>query len=332
MIMQLFLRKNIVFRFNLAIFILLCGYWIVTCLFFPTGECSDQNEEQDNKHCACKHCLSQPNISKWFDSHFNNAIHPLLSQKNINLSADTLKFWNNLQPYYVPPPFQVVMRKVFQLFPGEEQYMDSGRSRCRSCAVVGNSNNLLGSSYGPQIDDHDFVMRMNEAKTVGYEEDVGSRTTHHFMYPESAIDLESNTSLVLIPFKMRDFEWLISVVTDGSIKVTYRRVPERIQFNKKKVLFYNPAFLKYIQEQWTKTPKCPSTGILVLLFAVHICDEVSVYGYGADSKGLWKHYWEKVKGNTHLSKHSGKREEHILQMLHEVGKIKLSKGNILEAT
>ncbi|KAG9355850.1 hypothetical protein JZ751_000692 [Albula glossodonta] len=287
-----------------------------------------QKETQQSRYCACKHCLSQPNISQWFDSHFNPAIHPLLSKKNVNLSAETLKYWNKLQPYYVPPPFLTVMEKLFQLFPGEEQYMDRGPSRCRSCAVVGNSNNLLGSSYGPQIDDHDFVMRINEAKTAGYEHDVGSRTTHQFIYPESAIDLGSNTSLVLIPFKTRDFEWLISVVTDGSIKATYRRVPARIQFNKKKVLFYNPAFMKYVQERWTKTPKCPSTGILVLVFALHVCDEVSVYGYGADGKGLWKHYWEEVAGTMHLSKHSGNTEYRILEMLHDAGKIKLSKGNI----
>ncbi|XP_061111321.1 CMP-N-acetylneuraminate-beta-galactosamide-alpha-2,3-sialyltransferase 2-like isoform X2 [Conger conger] len=223
----------------------------------------------------------------------------------------------------------MMMKKVFGLFPGEEQYMDRGPSRCRTCAVVGNSNNLLGSSYGSQIDDHDFVMRMNEAKTIGYEKDVGRRTTHHFLYPESAIDLENNTNLVLIPFKMRDFEWLISVITDGSITVTYRRVPARIKFNKEKVLFYNPAFLKYVKEQWVKTHKYPSTGMLVLLFAIHICDEVSVYGYGADRYGLWKHYWEKIQGTKLVSKHSGNKEYDILQLLHEAGKIKLSKGSNL---
>ncbi|KAG7458284.1 hypothetical protein MATL_G00236570 [Megalops atlanticus] len=331
--MLIFLRRNAVVRFIISIIILASIYWFITNLLFTTGQsaCSAQKVKQDDKrNCACKHCLTQPNISEWFDRHFNSSIHPLLSKGNVNLSTETLKYWQKLQPYYVPPPFSEVMKKVFDLFPGEDQYRDHGPSRCRSCAVVGNSNNLLGTSYGPQIDDHDFVMRMNEAKTAGYEKDVGSRTTHHFMYPESAIDLDNTTNLVLIPFKMRDFEWLISVVTDGSIKATYRRVPARLKFNKKKVLFYNPAFLKYVQEQWIKSSRCPSTGILVLMFAVHICDEVSVYGYGADSKGMWKHYWEKVSGSMHLAKHSGNIEYHILQMLHEAGKVRLSKGNTIK--
>lgn len=60
--------------------------------------------------------------------------------------------------------------------------------------------------------------RMNQAPTSGFEEDVGARTTHHVMYPESAKDLDNTTSLVLIPFKTLDLQWIISALTTGSIK------------------------------------------------------------------------------------------------------------------
>ena len=63
-----------------------------------------------------------------------------------------------------------------------------------------------------------WLSRMNQAPIPGFEEDVGSRTTHHVMYPESAIDLENNTSLVLIPFKTLDLQWIISALTTGTIK------------------------------------------------------------------------------------------------------------------
>ncbi|MGH0186330.1 UNVERIFIED_CONTAM: hypothetical protein FKN15_021360 [Acipenser sinensis] len=58
---------------------------------------------------------------------------------------------------------------------------------------------------------------MNRAVTAGYEKDVGSKTTHHFMYPESAKHLQPNTSLVLIPFKTLDLQWLVSALTTGNI-------------------------------------------------------------------------------------------------------------------
>lgn len=60
--------------------------------------------------------------------------------------------------------------------------------------------------------------RMNQAPTSGFEEDVGTRTTHHVMYPESAKDLDNGTSLVLIPFKTLDLQWVISALTTGTIK------------------------------------------------------------------------------------------------------------------
>lgn len=60
--------------------------------------------------------------------------------------------------------------------------------------------------------------RINEAPTTGFESDVGTRTTHHIMYPESAKDLDNTTNLVLIPFKTLDLEWIISALTTGTIK------------------------------------------------------------------------------------------------------------------
>ncbi len=41
--------------------------------------------------------------------------------------------------------------------------------------------------------------------TKGYENDVGSKTTHKFIYPESATDVDS-IYLVLSPFKILDME------------------------------------------------------------------------------------------------------------------------------
>ena len=60
--------------------------------------------------------------------------------------------------------------------------------------------------------------RFNTARTVGYEGDVGNKTTLHIMYPESAMDLDNQTHLMLFPFKIRDLEWLVSAFTTKSVK------------------------------------------------------------------------------------------------------------------
>lgn len=64
--------------------------------------------------------------------------------------------------------------------------------------------------------------RMNQAPTVGFEADVGSRTTHHFMYPESAKNLPANVSFVLVPFKALDLLWIASALSTGQIRLYVR--------------------------------------------------------------------------------------------------------------
>ncbi len=51
---------------------------------------------------------------------------------------------------------------------------------CSTCAVVGSSGSLLGTGQGRQIDAHACVFRVGPSPTVGYEDDVGSKTTVRF--------------------------------------------------------------------------------------------------------------------------------------------------------
>jgi hypothetical protein len=46
----------------------------------------------------------------------------------------------------------------------------------QSVAVVGNAPTLLGSGAGGWIDGHDIVVRFNDCKVRGFEDDVGART------------------------------------------------------------------------------------------------------------------------------------------------------------
>ncbi|KAI4799065.1 hypothetical protein KUCAC02_019268, partial [Chaenocephalus aceratus] len=131
---------------------------------------------------------------------------------------------------------------------------------------------------------------MNQGPTSGFEEDVGSRTTHHVMYPESAIDLENNTCLVLVPFKTLDLQWIISALTTGTIKHTYTAVTSRIKANK---------------------------------------DKVNVFGFGADQYGNWHHYWEEnhlAGAFRHTGVHDGDYEYNVTMLLADKHKIQMFHG------
>lgn len=279
--------------------------------------------------CNCPTCLADSGMSEWFDQHFDPKQQPYLISEENNLDPDSLKWWMRLQGSNHDTTLEEIIPKMFSVFSSPPADWAPRRDRCRSCAVVGNSGNLLGSKYGDDIDANTMIIRMNKATTRGYEVDVGNRTTHHIMYPESAVDLSPGVHLVLLPFKLLDMQWLASALSTGEITRTYMRVKNFVRADKDKVMVVNPAFFRYTHEQWNeKHGRYPSTGMLAIIFALHLCDEVSVYGYGADQQGNWHHYWENNKNGGAFRKtgvHNADFETEIIEKLDKAGKIRLHK-------
>ncbi|KAG9353407.1 hypothetical protein JZ751_018002 [Albula glossodonta] len=280
--------------------------------------------------CSCPSCVADKGRSEWFDQRYDSEQQPFLTAQNTSLPPLTLKWWLALQRSAPDLKVEEVIEKMFQVIASPSPDWRPQKNRCNKCAVVGNSGNLLGSNYGPLINSHTYVIRMNKATTGGFEKDVGNKTTHHIMYPESAVDVQPGVHLVLLPFKLRDLQWVASALSTGEIKMTYMRVKERVKADKDKVIVVNPSFFKYTCDKWTEHHgRYPSTGMLALIFALHICDEVSVFGYGADSQGNWHHYWEHNRYAGAFRKtgvHNADFETQVILKLDSEGKIKLHKG------
>ncbi|XP_062386125.1 CMP-N-acetylneuraminate-beta-galactosamide-alpha-2,3-sialyltransferase 1-like, partial [Sardina pilchardus] len=188
--------------------------------------------------CGCGSCSKEKeDEGSWFSERFKASFHPLLSRNSSVLNEKASKWWKGLQPFRGQPDYRVVVEKLFQLIPDREYYRDGSPDRCRVCSVVGNSGNLKNSHYGPLIDASDFVLRINKGPTKGFEQDVGSKTTHRIIYPESAVDVDNSTHLVLVAFKPLDMEWLINVFTTHRVRHTYTRVKSTIKANKSLVSY-----------------------------------------------------------------------------------------------
>lgn len=76
---------------------------------------------------------------------------------------------------------ECVKRPIEESRPVEEKRGLGAGRRYRTCAVVGNSGVLLNASHGGAIDQHEMVMRINNARTVGFEAFVGRKTTISFV-------------------------------------------------------------------------------------------------------------------------------------------------------
>ncbi|XP_066290500.1 CMP-N-acetylneuraminate-beta-galactosamide-alpha-2,3-sialyltransferase 2-like [Branchiostoma lanceolatum] len=281
---------------------------------------------------TCKR-IWQKGRSSWFDSRFDDDIRPVWSRANIELPADARKWWMSLQGNQGEDPAPLLAALFDMGAPDVDPWATHNLTGCLRCAVVGNSGNLRQSNYGEEIDGYDLIFRMNGAPIKGWEKDVGNKTTHSFMYPESAMDLAYDVSFVLLNFKPLDIKWMRTAVTDGSITRTWTSVKGRIQTNTSKILVYNPAFFKYVHDKWTEHHgRYSSTGSLVVLFAVHVCDEVDLYGFGPNKHGNWNHYWvpdSSYHGAYHKATgvHDSDFEHLMLEKLHSEGIITIHRGN-----
>uniref|UniRef100_A0A668VGA1 CMP-N-acetylneuraminate-beta-galactosamide-alpha-2,3-sialyltransferase 1 n=1 Tax=Oreochromis aureus TaxID=47969 RepID=A0A668VGA1_OREAU len=265
--------------------------------------------------CACNKCLMEHD--QWLSERTKESPEPFLSPTN-NISEDTFNWWKYDRRNFAF--YNKIVDKVFQIFPTKVNFTRSSPDLCRTCAVVGNSGNLNGSHYGPLIDFHDIVIRINRAPTKGFERDVGNKTTYHVMYPNSFRNLDNTTHLLFFPFKIYDLQWLIRFFTQ-------RIDSDYDMLLSKNSTFFN-SFMKYVHQIWLKQKgRYPSTGFITLVLSLHMCDEVSVFGFGADKNGNWNHYYEPLRNKRlRTGQHPGKLEYQFIVKLHEQQKINFFRG------
>ena len=169
----------------------------------------------------------------------------------------------------------------------------SGASPAPSCAVVGNGPAVLGKRYGPAIDGHTLVFRMNNGPVAGFETDVGSRTTHHVQhvriplmddYPDHPLQVIADYDFISEGTRT-GFERLVTLA--GLLRAQGR------------VVLLHPDFMTYVRDRWfpfkdpTQKDPLPSIGLLTAVLALHLCQSVDLYGFGRPNEsGVWEHYWK----------------------------------------
>ncbi|XP_011709770.1 alpha-N-acetyl-neuraminyl-2,3-beta-galactosyl-1,3-N-acetyl-galactosaminide alpha-2,6-sialyltransferase isoform X2 [Macaca nemestrina] len=154
------------------------------------------------------------------------------------------------------------------------------REPCRSCAVVSSSGQMLGSGLGAEIDGAECVFRMNQAPTVGFEADVGQRST---------LRVISHTS---VPLLLRNYSHYFQKARD-TLYVVYT-------FTERMMAYCDQIFQDETGKNRRQSGSFLSTGWFTMILALELCEEIVVYGMVSDSYCREKshpsvpyHYFEK---------------------------------------
>uniref|UniRef100_A0A8C3YQ37 alpha-N-acetylgalactosaminide alpha-2,6-sialyltransferase n=1 Tax=Catagonus wagneri TaxID=51154 RepID=A0A8C3YQ37_9CETA len=264
--------------------------------------------------------------------HFR-ALFDLSTPVLLSAGLFTQELWDSLSQRKAPYGWQGLSRQAItstltllngsessRLFAGPREQLP----RCIRCAVVGNGGILNGSRQGQDIDAHDYVFRLNGAVIKGFEGDVGTKTSFYgFTVNTMKNSLTAYSHLgftsvpqgqdlryIFIPSDIRDYVMLRSAilgvpVPEGHDKGDRPQTYFGPEASASKFKLLHPDFIGYLRERFLKSKLIntkfgdlymPSTGALMLLTALHTCDQVSAYGFiTSNYQKFSDHYFERIK-------------------------------------
>lgn len=295
---------------------------------------------QSLSHCP-KTVQTLAKYSKWFSTRYEHGIKLFTDFEDIR----NYKNYHKLEHYTPPFGFKRTKRQQFAdimnhpNFTNSPLFNDGERPRCLRCAVVGCGGILNGSNAGEEIDSHDLVFRLNRAMSSGrFAQDVGVKTSLYTFFPESmhAQDvIDENAMYIYTIFKQYDVDYMESIIKNQSPPIyvqkgkKYKLKKPPIPADRLKLL--HPDFSRYVFTRFLdgKSHR-PTTGALVVMLAVHICDEVTIYGFGYDTRFTLHYYDKAFVSHTDKSTalHDVDNERGLWNKLHEEGVIRFFKRDL----
>lgn len=194
--------------------------------------------------------------------------------------------------------------------------MGSNR-RYGSCAVVGNSGILLQREYGGLIDSHEVVIRLNNAKTERYEQNVGVKTNISFVN-SNILHLCSRrqgcfchpygANVPMVMYICQPAHFLDYTVCNSSHKAPLIVTDPRFDVLCARIVKYYSLKRFAVEtgkslDEWSSAHDGSmfhySSGLQAVMLAAGICDKVNIFGFGKSASAK-HHYHSNQKAELKL--------------------------------
>ncbi|CAM4552597.1 lactosylceramide alpha-2,3-sialyltransferase isoform X1 [Lepidochelys kempii] len=295
----------------------------------------------------CRPSFVKKEMDRLFAEKYSVNIFPFV-REDINRHEAVFKY---------KPPFGFhknsdKLQNLLKLLPEYDLPENLKSKHCKRCVVVGSGGILRGLELGHVLNEFDIVIRLNDAPIQGYTDHVGNKTTIRMTYPEGAPLSENEYNpqslFVVVLFKSVDFNWLQAMVKNEALPLWVRlffwkQVAEKIPVTPKQFRILNPIIVKetaldilqYPEPRskfWGWDKNVPTIGVTAVVLATHLCDEVSLAGFGYDlhQPNTPLHYYDNLcmaamEGQT---MHNVTTETKFLQKLIKEGIVKDLSGGI----
>ncbi|KAG9458952.1 hypothetical protein H6P81_003460 [Aristolochia fimbriata] len=215
------------------------------------------------------------------------------------------EFRKSLRDWYRNRRFQPeIMTELIDLIKGplDRHYgLTSSGRKYAGCAVVGNSGILLKNDHGQIIDSHEIVIRLNNARTRGYERHVGFKTNISFVNSNILHLCSRRETCFCHPYGEK-----VPIVMYICQALHFMDYAFCNRSHKAPLLVTDARFV----EETGKTPEewgpshdgsmfHYSSGMQAVMLALGICDRVSLFGFGKSALAK-HHYHTNQKAELHL--------------------------------
>ncbi|KAK1411926.1 hypothetical protein QVD17_32785 [Tagetes erecta] len=229
-----------------------------------------------------------------------------------------LVFRRHLQNWWRNHRFQPdVMSDLVNIVKVLKTNVNESDLKYKTCAVVGNSGILLKSDLGGVIDSHEFVIRLNNARTRGFEANVGSKTSLSFVNSnilhlcarrEACFCHPYGEKVPIMMYMCQMTHFLDYVVCNTSHNAPLLITDPRFDVLCARIVKYYSAsrFVKETGkplEEWAGSHDGSnfhySSGMQAVMLALGICEKVSIFGFGKSDLAK-HHYHTNQKAELHL--------------------------------